>query len=34
MTATIGNAAPDFEILNQHGEKVLSPHLKERRMFC
>jgi len=22
MTLTIGQAAPDFEILNQHGEKV------------
>ena len=22
MTLTIGNAAPDFELLNQHGEKV------------
>ena len=22
MTLTIGNAAPDFEITNQHGEKV------------
>jgi mycoredoxin-dependent peroxiredoxin len=33
MALAIGSVAPDFELLNQHGEKISLSSYKERRML-